>query len=700
MTIPTVDQQLTEADKPEYTGGMIALVPTEEDAARLAVDGGNLADRLHLTLAYLGDDVTGWEPAIVDAVHEVARKLTDRAAELAGDESGQPVPAGAEEEDYRGPGQRGPLTLHIFSHSHFNPNGGPDDQKPCMVYQFSGEGDLGEVESLSGNVCYEVKDAIGEVNFPEQHARFTPHVTAGYNLPPDALSYTGPVSFDRLRVVLADQVTDYPLGGTDMEEITAAVARTPGGSVSTKARESAKRAGHAMSDGSFPIEDGTDLHNAIQSVGLGGDSEAARRHIIKQAKRLKLESKIPETWKADGTVTASAELDLAQREVLTAAAGALVDKLGPVDAYGIAPQVFRDTQQLAFVDSLITLPDVDDALTAAAAETAPPPSWYFDKPDNLPPVTGICVEGDRVYGRLGEWDKPHIGMNGQVVYIPRSPSGYRRFHVKNAEVTHSDGKVGNIKVGHITFGTGHAPKGLGRDHVAAAAHYDHSGHRGARIRVYDDDPIGPVYAGALVPGLAGPRKVEFTESDTSGDWRAVMGGPLDLVAVGAVNVGAFPKVDVELAASGEPVALIASASAWGNSAAVLDVEVLAAAVVGQMERRSALNDQRASLLSELNDDEDRLIKLLVQLYWDEIDVDEPTDDLTADAVPSRMPPQLQQSYIAGKVAQRIRWGIPGDFKRCVAQAKIHGMGHKAEGACATLHHKALGAWPGREHGKK
>lgn len=213
MTAPTVEQEPAEVTAPEHTCGMIALIPTVDDAAKLAVDGGDPAEQLHLTLAYLGDDVTGWDPEIVAAVHNMARKLTDRAAELAGDDSGQPVPAGAEEADYRGPGQRGPLMVDVFAHAHFNPNGGPDGQEPCMVYMFGDGKDLRAVESLHSDVCWQVKEAIGDVNFPEQHAPYKPHVTAGYNLPLGALSYTGPVTFDRLRVALADEVTDYPLGG-------------------------------------------------------------------------------------------------------------------------------------------------------------------------------------------------------------------------------------------------------------------------------------------------------------------------------------------------------------------------------------------------------------------------------------------------------------------------------------------------------
>jgi hypothetical protein len=209
MTAPTVDQpDATEVSQPEHTGGMVALIPTEEDAAKLAVEGGDPVEQLHLTLAFLGEDVTDWDPEIAAAVHEVARRFTDPTVEQDDD---QPVP---ESYDGRGPGQRGPLTLTIFAHSHFNPNGGPDGQEPCMVYQFGDSEDLKRVDALHSDVCWQVKEAIGEVNFSEQHAPYKPHLTAGYNLPPDALTYTGPVVFDRLRVALADEVTDYPLGGS------------------------------------------------------------------------------------------------------------------------------------------------------------------------------------------------------------------------------------------------------------------------------------------------------------------------------------------------------------------------------------------------------------------------------------------------------------------------------------------------------
>ena len=57
------------ADTGEHTGGMLALVPDNADA--LAVEGGDPAGELHLTLLYLGDDVTGWGEGQADRLREL-----------------------------------------------------------------------------------------------------------------------------------------------------------------------------------------------------------------------------------------------------------------------------------------------------------------------------------------------------------------------------------------------------------------------------------------------------------------------------------------------------------------------------------------------------------------------------------------------------------------------------------------------------
>jgi len=54
---------------------------------------------------------------------------------------------------------------------------------------------------------------------------------------------------------------------------------------------------------SYPIADEEDLDNAIHAVGRGGsDHDGIRAHIIAQAKKLGLASKIPDNWNADGSL--------------------------------------------------------------------------------------------------------------------------------------------------------------------------------------------------------------------------------------------------------------------------------------------------------------------------------------------------------------------------------------------------------------
>ena len=66
---------------------------------------------------------------------------------------------------------------------------------------------------------------------------------------------------------------------------------------STKERQRMAEAGTAMPDGSFPIANGTDLHNAIQSVGRAKNYDAAKKHIIRRARALGMLDQLPEDWK-------------------------------------------------------------------------------------------------------------------------------------------------------------------------------------------------------------------------------------------------------------------------------------------------------------------------------------------------------------------------------------------------------------------
>lgn len=201
----------------EYsTSGMIALVPA--NAQMLVAPGGDPADQLHLTLAYLGDEIDTWEPDMVAAVHDVAKRLTDfeyaeaQEAERMRAAGQDPTAGGGLGTMSRSAPQNGPLEAGISSHAVFNPNG-DNGHDPATVYQLDGSADRDAIDWLRNDVVGAVRNAIGDVTFPDQFEPFMPHVTAGYGVPIDQLTYTGPVSFDRLRVAIGDDITDYPLGG-------------------------------------------------------------------------------------------------------------------------------------------------------------------------------------------------------------------------------------------------------------------------------------------------------------------------------------------------------------------------------------------------------------------------------------------------------------------------------------------------------
>ena len=198
---------------PERTSGVIALVPAEP--ATLAVPGGDPIDELHLTLAYLGDNVTAWDPQEIAAVHQIALEATSQDA-FCQRYVAEAVERGEDPPDcdelYQQPTWQGPLAGSIFAHAVFNPNG-DNGYDPASVYMLDGSADRMQIDYLAAELCNRVKDKVGDVNFPEQYYPFVPHVTAGYNISLDSLTYTGPVVFNRLRVAIGNQRTDYKLGG-------------------------------------------------------------------------------------------------------------------------------------------------------------------------------------------------------------------------------------------------------------------------------------------------------------------------------------------------------------------------------------------------------------------------------------------------------------------------------------------------------
>lgn len=168
-------------------GGMVALVPTDADAQRLAIEGGEDAAELHVTLVFLGDDTTQLsddeKAVIVDAAGAVASSMR-------------------------------PFDANAFGAAVFNPAG----DKPCVVLNVGGQ-ELADAHAALGDVVADVT----------QHAPWVAHLTLAYaadpmSVLPAALERMGPITFDRVRVAFAGETIDLPLGGDAVDEDEAVAA--------------------------------------------------------------------------------------------------------------------------------------------------------------------------------------------------------------------------------------------------------------------------------------------------------------------------------------------------------------------------------------------------------------------------------------------------------------------------------------------
>jgi 2'-5' RNA ligase len=180
------------ADGSHTSGAMIALMPTAEDAARLAIEGGEDAEQLHLTLRYLGKGADFSEDArqaVIDAVADVLPHYVS-----------------------------GPVTAKAFGAAHWNGN----SDEPCWVWPVGDDPETPRILGmLHGAIAMALEEGLAEgvdhPELPEPHTPFAPHICAAYSDELDLIialeERLGPVTFDRVRVAFAGEHTDIPLGG-------------------------------------------------------------------------------------------------------------------------------------------------------------------------------------------------------------------------------------------------------------------------------------------------------------------------------------------------------------------------------------------------------------------------------------------------------------------------------------------------------
>lgn len=216
------------------------------------------------------------------------------------------------------------------------------------------------------------------------------------------------------------------------------------------------------------------------------------------------------------------------------------------DALGFWPGEHRGGKHSATVDAYTLLAPSEEALVASGNATLlrPPAEWFdrppeFDSIDRAQPL--VVTEEGRVYAHAAEWGTCHVAYR-ECVTPPESPSNYAYFRLGDKVTTD-----GNVPIGVITIGTGHAP--LSMDAFNAAAHYDNTGTVVAQVAAGRDE-FGIWVAGCIRPGATPEQIDDLRASKLSGDWRPI-GGELEMIRVLAVNTPGYPVPRMALAASAD-----------------------------------------------------------------------------------------------------------------------------------------------------
>jgi len=162
------------ADEPN-TGAMIALLPSEEDAARLVVPGGEKAEDLHVTLCYWAD--------ASELDNQTRLQYLRAAISLAAN-----FP---------------PFAGEAFGFAVFNPG-----EEACTVLEINGE----VVAALRDGLV----EMVGTGDSPEP---WNAHLTLKYGTVgnPTVTDRLGTIVFDRIRVAFAEEAVDFPFSGEPAE---------------------------------------------------------------------------------------------------------------------------------------------------------------------------------------------------------------------------------------------------------------------------------------------------------------------------------------------------------------------------------------------------------------------------------------------------------------------------------------------------
>ncbi|MEH0579099.1 MULTISPECIES: phage minor head protein [Streptomyces] len=243
-------EETAAADGSHLMGGMIALLPRDEDAQFLALPDGEDAGELHCTLWFLGDNASEWTE---DQRNELVASVRARAADLPG-----------------------PVTARAFGVNHWN----PDSESPAWVWAVGDDRDSDGPGLLDarGLASWALEDTHERPDTPVQHSPWAAHCTAVYTAdtwPFEAMcERLGAITFDRIRIAFAGDHYDIPLGLADVS--AADVWDHVDHGTHSNSRRSAARSG-GPSQGAFEAGDERLSHLHPRSVEAASVGVAPRR---------------------------------------------------------------------------------------------------------------------------------------------------------------------------------------------------------------------------------------------------------------------------------------------------------------------------------------------------------------------------------------------------------------------------------------
>ena len=214
---------------------------------------------------------------------------------------------------------------------------------------------------------------------------------------------------------------------------------------------------------------------------------------------------------------------------------------------------------------------------------------YFDDPQLTGPTPVTITDDDRIFGHLAVWGTCHVGMQGTCVTPPHSPSNYAHFRTG---AVHTD--EGDIAVGHVTLGTGHAGSRLSA--ASAAAHYDNTGTVAADV-VAGEDAYGIWISGRVRDRLSDEDRYALASAPLSGDWRGPEGNR-EMVAALGVNVPGFlvPRIGIK---DGRQVSLVAAGVLDRTPHVVTGIDISAAVMAAVDEIEFRKNRKAMGYLAEI-----------------------------------------------------------------------------------------------------